>query len=157
MAFAYICLKVWFGIFYMCEGLACEHTGSEVHYTACLVGGDGGIVFHGKDMAADGVNSFDKEREIILVVDTFSYDAGTGTDGIPEDIFTGCSYVTVADFIHNGAVIGGSEILVIVYLFREGCDIEELLDDFKLFVYSERYAGGVRSKGSELISVVSHR
>lgn len=152
LAFSYICLKIWSGIFYRCEGLTCEHTGGEVHHTACLVGGDGGTVFHGQDMAADGVNSLDKEREFIFVVDTFSNDAGAGADGIPEDIFTGCRYVAVADLIQNSAVIGGNEILVVVYLFREVCNIEELLDDFKLFVYSEWYAGGVRSKGSELVS-----
>ena len=98
------------------------------------------------------MNSLDKEREFIFVVDTFSNDAGAGADGIPEDIFTGCRYVAVADLIQNSAVIGGNEILVVVYLFREVCNIEELLDDFKLFVYSEWYAGGVRSKGSELVS-----
>ena len=124
LAFAYICLKIWFGIFYRCEGLTCEHTGGEVHHTACLVGGDGCTVFHGQDMAADGMDSFDKERKVIFVVDTFSNDAGAGADGIPEDIFTGCRYVAVADFIQNGAVIGGNEILVVVYFFREGCNIE---------------------------------
>lgn len=41
LAFAYICLKVGFGIFYRCEGMADEYTGGEVHHTACLVGGDG--------------------------------------------------------------------------------------------------------------------
>ena len=108
LAFSYICLKIWSGIFYRCEGLTCEHTGGEVHHTACLVGGDGGTVFHGQDMAADGVNSLDKEREFIFVVDTFSNDAGAGADGIPEDIFTGCRYVAVADLIQNSAVIGGN-------------------------------------------------
>ena len=124
LAFSYICLKVWFGIFDRSEGLAGEHTGGEVHNSACLVGGDGGTVFHGQDMAADGVDSLDKEREVIFVIDTFSNDAGAGADGIAEDLFTGCRYVTVADFIQNGAVIGGNEILVVVYLFREGCNIE---------------------------------
>ena len=89
LAFAYICLKVGFGIFYRCKGLAGEHTGGEVHHTACLVGGDGGTVFHGQDVTAYGMDSLDEEREVIFVIDTFSYDAGAGADGIPEDIFTG--------------------------------------------------------------------
>ena len=124
LAFAYICLKVGFGIFYRCKGQAGEHTGGEVHHTACLFGGDGGTVFHRQDVTAYGMDSLDEEREVIFVIDTFSYDAGAGADGIPEDIFTGCRYVAVADFIQDGAVIGGNEILVVVYLFREGCYIE---------------------------------
>ena len=124
LAFSYICLKVWFGVFYRCEVLAREHTGGEVHHMACLIGGDGGTVFHRQDMTADGMDSLDKKRKVILVVDTFSYDAGTGADGIAEDIFAGCCYVAVADLIQNSAVIGGNQILVVVYLFREGCNIE---------------------------------
>ncbi len=103
-------------------------------------------------MAADGMDSFDEKREVIFIIDTLAYDTSAGTDGITENIFSGCGYVTVANFVQNCTVVGGNQILVIVNLFREGCHIKELLDYFKFFVDSEWYAGGAWSKGSELVS-----
>ena len=103
-------------------------------------------------MTTNRVDSFDKKRKVIFIIDILSDDAGTGTDGITKDIFSGCGYVTIADFIQNSTVVGRNQIMIIINLFREGCYIKELLDYFKLFIYSEGHTGGTRCKGRELIS-----
>ena len=93
-----------------------KHTGGQIHHAACLLCSYGGTIFHGQYMTTDRSDTFDKKREVIFIINTLADDAGTGTDSITKDIFTGCGYVTIADFIQNSTVVGRNQILIIINL-----------------------------------------